>query len=58
MFREIARLTHGAFARFDPNAPDQLRELLRGAATFAVGGTDALKLSNKAGATKLLSQLK
>jgi hypothetical protein len=57
-FREIARVTHGAFARFDPNAPDQLRELLRGAATFAVGGTDALKLSNKAGATKLLSQLK
>jgi hypothetical protein len=58
-FREIARLTHGAWTCFDPNAPHELAELLRGAATFAVGGVDALRLSKStASATKLLSQLK
>jgi hypothetical protein len=57
-FREIARLTRRAYARFDPNAPDQLRELLRGAAAFTVGGVDALKLAGGTSSTKLLSQLK
>ena len=28
-FREIARLTGGAYCRFDPGAAHQLRELLR-----------------------------
>jgi hypothetical protein len=49
-FREIARLSGGAYARFDPNAPRQLAELLRAAAAYAVGGAPALARSAAAGA--------
>jgi hypothetical protein len=38
VFREIARLTNGAYARFDAGAADKLKELLAAVATFAVGG--------------------
>jgi hypothetical protein len=41
-FLEIARLTGGAYARFDANAPHSLAALLRAAATYASGGVDAL----------------
>jgi len=41
-FREIARLSGGAWCRFDPGAAAQLRELLRAAAAYAAGGRDAL----------------
>jgi hypothetical protein len=41
-FREIARLTGGAYARFDAGAPGALAALLRAAATYASGGLDAL----------------
>ena len=41
-FREIARLTGGAWSRFDPGAAAQLRELLRAAAAYAAGGREAL----------------
>lgn len=34
-FREIARLTGGAWCRFDPGAAAQLRELLRAVAAYA-----------------------
>ena len=37
-FREIARLTRGAYCRFDPGAAHQLGELLRAAAAYAAGG--------------------
>jgi hypothetical protein len=57
-FREIARITHGAFARFDANAADQLRDLLKAVATFAAGGMQALAGRREAGAIKLLEQLK
>ncbi len=59
-FREIARLTGGAWCRFDPGAAAQLRELLRAAAAFAAGGREALlRLSKSAsGAANLLSQMK
>ncbi|WBL75770.1 VWA domain-containing protein [Bradyrhizobium xenonodulans] len=59
-FREIARLTGGAWCRFDPGAAAQLRELLRAAAAYAVGGREALqKLAGSAsGAAKLISQMK
>jgi hypothetical protein len=59
-FREIARLTGGAWCRFDPGAAAQLRELLRAAAAYAVGGRDALlKLSKTtSGAAKLIGQMK
>ena len=54
-FREIARLTHGAYCRFDAGAPRQLAELLRAVAAFATGGVKALE--TKPGAAKLLEQL-
>jgi hypothetical protein len=57
-FREIARLTGGAWCRFDPGAAAQLRELLRAAAAYAAGGREALRLSGSSGATALLSQMK
>src|SRR6516165_11204821 len=59
-FREIARLTGGAWCRFDPGAAAQLRELLRAAAAYAAGGREALlRLSRTAsGAAKLIGQMK
>jgi hypothetical protein len=59
-FREIARLTGGAYCRFDPGAAAQLRELLRAAAAYAAGGRQALlELSKTAGgAARLISQMK
>ena len=59
-FREIARLTGGAWCRFDPGAAAQLRELLRAAAAYAAGGREALlRLSRStSGAARLLGQMK
>src|SRR3954454_24089439 len=59
-FREIARLTGGAWCRFDPGAAAQLRELLRAAAAYAAGGREALLRLSKdgGGAAKLLGQIK
>jgi hypothetical protein len=59
-FREIARLTGGAWCRFDPGAAAQLRELLRAAAAYAAGGREALmRLSRSGGgAAALLGQIK
>ena len=48
-FREIARLTGGAWCRFDPGAAAQLRELLRAAAAYAAGGREALLRLSKTG---------
>jgi hypothetical protein len=58
-FREIARLTRGAYCRFDVGAAHQLRELLRAAAAYAAGGMRALNdLSRRgAGAQALLRQM-
>jgi hypothetical protein len=55
-FREIARITKGAFCRFDRGSARQLRDLLMAVATFAAGGRKALlALSEKnAGAARLL----
>ena len=59
-FREIARLSGGAWCRFDPGAAAQLRELLRAAAAYAAGGRDALKRlsSRESSAARLLAQIK
>jgi hypothetical protein len=59
-FREIARLTGGAWCKFDPGAAAQLRELLRAAAAYAAGGREALKRlsARESGAAKLLGQMK
>lgn len=41
-FREIARLTRGAYCAFDADSAEQLRELLSAVAVYAVGGRPAL----------------
>jgi hypothetical protein len=59
-FRELARLTRGAYCRFAPGAAHELAELLRAAAAYAAGGMKALaalKQQNNAGAVRLLEQL-
>jgi hypothetical protein len=57
-FRDIALLTHGAYCRFDEGSADQLGQLLKAVAVFAVGGIAALEASKDASAAKLLGQLK
>ncbi|MEQ8823711.1 MAG: VWA domain-containing protein [Filomicrobium sp.] len=57
-FKEIARLTKGAWCRFDSGSAAQLRELLTAVAVFAAGGRKALEqLAHKKGAQLLLEQL-
>jgi hypothetical protein len=55
-FRELARLSRGAYARFDPNAAGELAQLLRAAAVYAAGGLKAL--AGSGAPPLLLSQLK
>jgi hypothetical protein len=43
VFKQVARLTKGVYARFDSGAARQLRDLLRAAAVYAAGGNVALK---------------
>lgn len=60
-YREIARLSHGAYCRFDTGAAHQLGELLRAVAAYASGGIKALTALSKGedrGARLLLAQLK
>lgn len=57
-FREIARLTNGAYARFDMNAAGQLRELLKAVAVYAAGGLKALADKGGTGGRRLLEQLR
>ena len=42
VFREIVRLTNGAYARFNAGSARKLGELLRAVAAFATGGLTAL----------------
>jgi len=59
-FREIARLTRGAYCRFDLSAANELAELLRAVAAYAAGGMKALtslKGSSRS-AVKLIEQLR
>ena len=58
VFREIARVTRGAYCRFDPGAARQLAELLKAVAVFVTGGMEALDDAGDAGAIKLLGQMK
>jgi hypothetical protein len=60
-YREIARLTRGAYCRFDPGAAHQLGELLRAVAAYAAGGMKALadlSARKQAGALKLIEQMR
>jgi hypothetical protein len=57
-FREIARLTRGAYVRFNQAAAGELASLLRAVAMFAAGGRKALTSSKGRGAQLLLEQLR
>jgi hypothetical protein len=60
-FREIARLSHGAYCRFNAGAAHELRELLRAVAAYAAGGMkalDDLSARRNAGAIKLIEQMR
>jgi len=56
-FRDFARLTKGAYARFDASAPQELAALLKAVAAYASGGRDLLKLQASGQAQALLAQL-
>jgi hypothetical protein len=56
-FREFARLSKGAYARFDASAPQELAALLKAVAAYASGGRELLKLQGSAPAQALLAQL-
>jgi hypothetical protein len=59
-FREIARLSRGAYCRFAPGAAHELAELLRAAAAYAAGGMKALAAlrGRSIHATRLIDQMK
>lgn len=57
-FKEIARITKGAWCRFDAGAADQLRDLLNAVAVYAAGGQRALlALGANPAAKRILAQL-
>lgn len=59
-FREIARITGGAYAAFDASAPKRLAALLSAAAAYAAGGRAALEkqaLEGGEAARALLTQM-
>jgi len=60
-YREIVRLSRGAYCRFDTGSAHQLGELLRAVAAYAAGGIKALadlSARRSDGARKLLAQLR
>jgi len=61
-FRQFARLTGGAYCRFDAASASQLRELLNAVAVFAAGGRRALvdygKRSGGGAVAQITSQVK
>ena len=61
-FREMARLTRGAYCRFDQGSAGQLRDLLTAVAAYAAGGGKALERLaggyGGAGARLLIEQMK
>ncbi|MCC2112063.1 MAG: VWA domain-containing protein [Hyphomicrobiales bacterium] len=58
VFREIARLSGGAWCRFDSGSAEELRALLKAVAAYAAGGRQALADHSKAhgGKARLLLQ--
>lgn len=57
-FKQIARLTDGAYCPFDASSAQQLRDLLSAVAVYAAGGRRALENFSKArgGMTRLLTR--
>jgi len=57
-FRSMARISGGAWARFDQNSAEALADLLGAVARYASGGREALENHPGQGAKLLLQQLK
>jgi hypothetical protein len=57
-YKEIAKLTRGAYFRLDSASPKVLAELLGAVAAYATGGKQALESKSGQAARALLSQLK
>jgi hypothetical protein len=57
-FREIARITGGAYAPFDTGAAAELRALLSAAAAYAAGGFRALEARTDRVSRRLLGDLR
>ncbi len=57
-FREVARLSKGAYGRFSAGSAHELAELLKAAAAYAAGGMKALSARRDGGAVRLLAQLR
>ena len=57
-FREMARLSGGAYLRLGPDSAKELAELLSAVALYARGGLKALSESTSSEARLLLEQLK
>jgi hypothetical protein len=60
-FRQISKLTQGAYCRFDAGSADQLRELLGAVAAYAAGGLTALEnysRERKGAALQITHQIK
>lgn len=58
VFRELAEITHGAYATFDPSAAQRLGDLLRAVCAFATGGVEALANQQTNAARLLLGQIR
>jgi hypothetical protein len=43
VFRKIAKITKGGYAKFEPGAAAKLAKLLKAVAAYAVGGTEAIE---------------
>lgn len=57
VFRQMARLSRGAYARFDQNSAATLTGLLQAAAVFASSGLEGLRRLSHPEARQLLEQL-
>jgi hypothetical protein len=58
IYAELARITGGAFCKFDAGAADRLADLLKAVAAFAAGGVKALANENSEAARLLLTQVR
>jgi hypothetical protein len=56
-FKEIARLSRGAYCRFDAGSAEQLHAFLTAVAVYAAGGHKALQATESKAAVLLLGQL-
>ena len=56
-FKEIARLSKGAYFQFNENSASALQNLLKAVAVYASGGVKALETSRTSESRLLLEQL-